>query len=166
MRTVQLRSGEQVSAIGQGTWYMGERKSEATREVAALQLGIDLGNDVDRHSRDVRRWRRGTDRGPGCDGTPGSGFHCEQSVSAQCVSRGRAGSVRAQPEAVDHRPYRSVFVALAAGGHPLAETVAAFEALRKAGKIRYWGVSNLDVSDMEEVFRAPGGDNCTANQVL
>jgi diketogulonate reductase-like aldo/keto reductase len=52
------------------------------------------------------------------------------------------------------------------GGHPLAETVAAFEALRQAGKIRHWGVSNLDVSDMEEVSRAPGGANCAANQVL
>ena len=44
------------------------------------------------------------------------------------------------------------------GGHPLAETVAAFEALRQAGKIRYWGVSNLDVADMEEMSRAPGGE--------
>ena len=35
MRTVRLPSGEQVAAIGQGTWYMGDRKSEATREVAA-----------------------------------------------------------------------------------------------------------------------------------
>ena len=43
MRTIKLPSGEQVSAIGQGTWYMGDRKGEATREIAALQLGIDLG---------------------------------------------------------------------------------------------------------------------------
>ena len=43
MRTVTLPSGEQVPAIGQGTWYMGDRKGEATREIAALQLGIDLG---------------------------------------------------------------------------------------------------------------------------
>src|ERR1700709_1484556 len=43
MRTVKLHSGEKVSAVGQGTWYMGDRKSEATREIAALQLGIDLG---------------------------------------------------------------------------------------------------------------------------
>ena len=43
MRTIRLRSGEQISAIGQGTWYMGDRKSEAAREVTALQLGIDLG---------------------------------------------------------------------------------------------------------------------------
>jgi diketogulonate reductase-like aldo/keto reductase len=44
--------------------------------------------------------------------------------------------------------------------------VAAFEALKQQGKIREWGVSNLDVTDMEEVARAPGGDHCAANQVL
>ena len=52
------------------------------------------------------------------------------------------------------------------GGHPLAETVAAFEALKAAGKIRYWGVSNLDVPDMEELAALPGGAACAANQVL
>jgi diketogulonate reductase-like aldo/keto reductase len=48
------------------------------------------------------------------------------------------------------------------GSYPLADTVAAFEALQASGKIRYWGVSNFDVSDMEEL----GGAGCAANQVL
>jgi diketogulonate reductase-like aldo/keto reductase len=52
------------------------------------------------------------------------------------------------------------------GGHPLAETVAAFEALKAAGKIRYWGVSNLDTDDMQELLGVPGGPACAANQVL
>jgi diketogulonate reductase-like aldo/keto reductase len=44
--------------------------------------------------------------------------------------------------------------------------VAAFESLRAAGKIRAWGVSNFNVSDMEELFRVPHGDRCGTNQVL
>lgn len=48
------------------------------------------------------------------------------------------------------------------GSTPLAETVAGFEQLQKAGKIRHWGVSNLDLAGMEELDR---GD-CAANQVL
>jgi diketogulonate reductase-like aldo/keto reductase len=52
------------------------------------------------------------------------------------------------------------------GSHPLAETVAAFEKLKAAGKIRYWGVSNLDVDDMEELLGVPDGGTCTADQVL
>ena len=43
------------------------------------------------------------------------------------------------------------------GGTPLAETVAGFEGLRRAGKIARWGVSNFDVGDMEEVAALPAG---------
>ena len=52
------------------------------------------------------------------------------------------------------------------GSHPLAETVEAFEELRAAGKIRYWGVSNFDTRDMQELVRLPGGAQCASNQVL
>ena len=48
----------------------------------------------------------------------------------------------------------------------LSSIVAAFESLRAAGKIRAWGVSNFQVSDMEELFRVSHGDRCATNQVL
>jgi diketogulonate reductase-like aldo/keto reductase len=49
---------------------------------------------------------------------------------------------------------------------PLRETVAGFEELRRAGKIRYWGVSNFDTADMEELMRVPEGERCATDQVL
>jgi diketogulonate reductase-like aldo/keto reductase len=52
------------------------------------------------------------------------------------------------------------------GSVPLAETVEGFEALRRAGKIRHWGVSNFDTEDMEELVATPGGDACATNQIL
>ncbi|CAH1654198.1 methylglyoxal reductase YeaE [Hyphomicrobiales bacterium] len=52
------------------------------------------------------------------------------------------------------------------GGIPLAETVAAFEDLREVGKIRYWGVSNFDTADMEELLDIAPAGACTVNQVL
>lgn len=48
---------------------------------------------------------------------------------------------------------------------PLAETVEAMEALKSAGKIRHWGVSNLDTDDMDELVAA-GGDGCVTDQIL
>jgi diketogulonate reductase-like aldo/keto reductase len=165
MRTVRLPSGEQVSAIGQGTWYMGERESEASREVAALRLGIDRGMTL------IDTAEMYADGGA-------------ERIVAQAVS-GRRDQVFIVSKVYPHNASRDgvpaacerslkrlntdridLYLLHWRGGHPLAETVAAFEALRQAGKIRHWGVSNLDVSDMEEVFRAPGGDNCAANQVL
>ena len=52
------------------------------------------------------------------------------------------------------------------GSVPLAETVDAFEALKQAGKIRHWGVSNFDTDEMAELTRLRSGDNVQTNQVL
>ena len=52
------------------------------------------------------------------------------------------------------------------GSYPLEETVAEFERVKKAGKIKEWGVSNFDIDDMEELWETPGGQNCLVNQVL
>ena len=51
-------------------------------------------------------------------------------------------------------------------GHPIAETVDAFEALKAQGKIRVWGVSNFDLADMQELVAVPNGNNVATNQVL
>jgi diketogulonate reductase-like aldo/keto reductase len=165
MRTVKLPSGDEVSAIGQGTWYMGDRKSEAAREIAALQLGIDLGMTL------IDTAEMYADGGA-------------ERIVAQAVS-GRRDEVFIVSKVYPHNASRSgvpaacerslkrlntdridLYLLHWRGGHPLAETVSAFEALRRAGKIRNWGVSNLDVSDMEELTRAQGGEHCAANQVL
>jgi len=49
---------------------------------------------------------------------------------------------------------------------PIDETVRVFGTLIDAGKIRYWGVSNFDGSDVEELARLPGGGAVATNQVL
>ncbi len=52
------------------------------------------------------------------------------------------------------------------GAHPLEETIAAFEALKRGGKILSWGVSNFDVADLDEVAAIAGADGPACNQVL
>jgi diketogulonate reductase-like aldo/keto reductase len=52
------------------------------------------------------------------------------------------------------------------GSHPLEETVRGFEDLLSAGKIRSWGVSNLDIDEMQQLVTLPGGKACVTNQVL
>jgi diketogulonate reductase-like aldo/keto reductase len=165
MRTVALRSGEQVAAIGQGTWYMGDRKTEAAREIAALRLGIDLGmtlidtaemyadGGAERIVAQAVEGRRDQvfivskvyPQNASRTGVPAA---CERSLK------------RLNTDRID------LYLLHWRGGHPLAETVAAFEALKQAGKIRHWGVSNFDTADMEELSLVPRGGNCAANQVL
>ncbi|KFD14262.1 putative aldo-keto reductase [Rahnella aquatilis CIP 78.65 = ATCC 33071] len=52
------------------------------------------------------------------------------------------------------------------GSIPLHDTVAAMEKLQQSGKIRRWGVSNLDTDDMQALWKIPGGNACMTNQVL
>ncbi|MBT6274915.1 MAG: aldo/keto reductase [Chromatiales bacterium] len=52
------------------------------------------------------------------------------------------------------------------GSEPLEETVAGFEALKDAGKILAYGVSNFDVPDLEAFVAVAGVENVACNQVL
>lgn len=165
MRTVTLASGEQVPALGQGTWYMGDRKADASREVAALRLGIDLGMTLidtaemyaDGGAEEIvakaiagRRDEvfivsKVYPHNGSRDGVPAA---CERSLR-------RLGTDRIDLYLLHWR-----------GRYPLAETVAAFELLKRQGKIRHWGVSNFDTADMSELAGVADGENCAANQVL
>ena len=52
------------------------------------------------------------------------------------------------------------------GNVPVAETLEAFIALHEAGKIRHYGVSNLDIADMQELWTLRGGQDVQTDQVL
>ena len=165
MRTVRLPSGDKVPALGQGTWYMGEGRHPAAEEAAALRLGLDLGmtlidtaemyasGGAERVVAEAIRGRRDevflvSKVLPSNASRKGTVAACEASLR-------RLGTDRLDLYLLHWR-----------GGVPLAETVAGMEALIQAGKIRHWGVSNLDTDDMEELLAVPGGPVCAANQVL
>jgi diketogulonate reductase-like aldo/keto reductase len=165
MRTVVLPGGETVPALGQGTWYMGERRGEAAKEADALRLGIDLGMTL---IDTAEMYASG-----------GAEQVVAQAIAGQrdkvfIVSKvlpqnaSRAGVPAACERSLKRLGTDRIDLYLLhwRAGHPVAETVAAFEALKTAGKIRHWGVSNFDTDDMQEVLGVPNGKNCAANQVL
>src|SRR6266478_6691950 len=165
MKTVQLPDGARVPALGQGTWGMGESKNAHTEEVAALRLGIDLGMTLidtaeiyggggsEKVVADAIEGQHGrvfvvTKVSPGNASRTGLPKACERSLK------------RLRIDAID------LYLLHWPGNTPLAETVEAFEQLRRSGKIRRWGVSNFDVGDMEELLAIGDGSACSANQVL
>ncbi|MSP01677.1 MAG: aldo/keto reductase [Acetobacteraceae bacterium] len=165
MRFVTLSSGDQVSALGQGTWYMGDRKTETAREVAALRLGMDLGMTLIDTAEMYADGGAERIVAEAVEGRRDEAFIVSK-VYPQNASR--AGVPAACERSLKRLKTDRIDLYLLhwRGGHPLAETVAAFEALKQAGKIRHWGVSNLDTGAMEELSQVPGGGNCAANQVL
>jgi diketogulonate reductase-like aldo/keto reductase len=162
---VRIPGGEEVVALGQGTWRMGEDRGRRAKEIAALRLGIKLGMTlidtaemygegrteelVGEALRDLRQ-----------------GVFLVSKVYPHNASR--KGVVEACERSL--RRLRTdrldLYLLHWPGSIPLAKTVAGFEALAQAGKIRHWGVSNFDTGDMEELFAVPGGDVCAANQIL
>jgi diketogulonate reductase-like aldo/keto reductase len=165
MRMVALPGGEKVPALGQGTWYMGERRGSSRQEADALRLGVDLGMTL---IDTAEMYANGGAEEVVAQAVAGirDRVFIVSKVLPQNASR--AGVPAACERSLKRLNTDRIDLYLLhwRGGHPLAETVAAFEALKAAGKIRYWGVSNLDTSDMDEVLAVPGGAGCSANQVL
>jgi len=164
-KTVTFGDNILLPAIGQGTWYMGEKASQRRQEVDALRAGIERGlrlidtaemyadggaEEVVREAiagqRDkvflvskVYPWHAGGQKGMAA---------CEASLR-------RLGT--------DHI---DLYLLHWRGNFSLAETVQLMETLQQQGKIGRWGVSNLDYADMQELWQVPGGQACATNQVL
>jgi aldehyde reductase len=165
MKMVRLPSGEQLPALGQGTWYMGEDRSARQEEVAALQLGLDLGLTL---IDTAEMYAEG-----GAEQVVGEALlgRRDQTFLVSKVyphNASRQGAVAACERSLQRLKTDRIDLYLLhwRGPYPLAETVEAFEALQRAGKIRHWGVSNLDLADMQELRRVPGGAACATNQLL
>jgi diketogulonate reductase-like aldo/keto reductase len=165
MRTVALPGGETVSAVGQGTWYMGERRGDASKEADALRLGIDLGMTL---IDTAEMYASGGAEQVVAQAV--SGIRDQVFIVSKVLPQNASRS--GVPAACERSLKRlktdriDLYLLHWRGGHPLAETVAAFEALKAQGKIRHWGVSNLDTADMTELLGVPSGSGCAANQVL
>jgi diketogulonate reductase-like aldo/keto reductase len=165
MRKVELPSGEQVPALGQGTWHMGEDRRRHTDEVAALKLGIGLGMTL---IDTAEMYASGGAEEVTREAIAG----CRDEVflvSKVLPSNGsRAGTIRSCEASLRRLGTDRIDLYLLhwRGGVPLAETVAAFETLKRDGKIRHCGVSNFDTDDMEELLGVDGGSAVQTNQVL
>src|SRR6266702_5125196 len=162
MRSEKFGSGQpDVSVIGQGSWYIdrGDRK----RAVAALRRGIDLGmthidtaemyGDAELVIAEAIAGRRDelflvSKVLPSNASRRGTIIACERSLK------------RLKTERLD------CYLLHWRGSYPLEDTVAAFDELIAAGKIRSWGVSNFDAHDLSELLDVAGHGRIACNQVL
>ena len=165
MRTVTLKSGDKVPVLGLGTWRMGERRSERAAEVAAIRLGLELGITL---IDTAEMYGEGGAEEAIAEAIRGKrdGLFIVSKVYPHNASR--AGLIAACERSLKRLKTDRLDLYLLhwRGSVPLAETVDGFEALKSAGKIRNWGVSNFDTADMAELAAVSKGGNCASNQVL
>jgi diketogulonate reductase-like aldo/keto reductase len=165
MRAVKLKSGQSMPVFGLGTWRMGERAAARKDEADVLRYGLDRGitlidtaemygeGGAEEVVADAIAGRR--------DGAFIVSKVYPHNASRQGVKQACERSLkRLRTDRID------VYLLHWRGSIPLAETVAGFEELRKAGKVVSWGVSNLGVNDMKELAGIPAGENCTVDQLL
>ncbi|BCG98233.1 aldo/keto reductase [Mesorhizobium loti] len=165
IRTTTLPSGEAIQVLGQGTWKMGEDSRRRADEVNALKLGLDLGLTL---IDTAEMYASGGAEEVVAQAI--AGRRAEVFVVSKVLpsNASRAGVQRACENSLKRLRTDRIDLYLLhwPGSVPLAETVEAFEALRRAGKIRHWGVSNFDTEDMEDLAGLPDGGNVQTNQVL
>lgn len=151
--------------LGQGTWNMGERAARRKEELAALRAGIALGMTLIDTAE-----MYGDGRSEKLVGEAIAGMRDEVLIVSKVLPANASRKrMRQSCEAsLKHLGIEQLDLYLLhwSGSHPLEETVRGFEDLVAAGKIRAWGVSNLDLREMKRLVALPGGKACVANQVL
>jgi diketogulonate reductase-like aldo/keto reductase len=165
LRSVTLRSGERVPALGQGTWHMGENRRHAVEEEKALRLGIELGMTLIDTAEMYGNGGAEEVIARAAEGVRDSLFIVSK-VYPHNASR--AGVVAACERSLKRLATDRIDLYLLhwRGSIPLAETLEGFLWLQRDGKIRHYGVSNLDRADMAEWAALQGGDTVAADQVL
>jgi diketogulonate reductase-like aldo/keto reductase len=153
-----------LGRVGLGTWEMGDDPARRAEEVRALRRGIDLGVTTIDTAEMYGSGRAESLVGEAIRGRRDDVFLVtkvlpENASEAGVVAACERSLARLGTDRVD------LYLLHWPGRHPIAATVAGFERLVAQGKARRWGVSNLDVDDLEEMRAVPGGDRCAANQV-
>jgi len=165
IRTTELPSGEEVPILGQGTWHLAEGRHPRQNEIKALRLGLDLGMSLidtaemyaDGEAEKLVAEAIAGRREDVFLVTKVLPHHATRQGTIQACERSLR---RLQTDRID------LYLLHWRGEIPLAETVEGFQELIEAESIRYWGVSNFDVSDMAELFELERGSDVATDQVL
>ncbi len=167
---VQFPSGEEQPGLALGLYGYGADSGRQAAEVATLRLALDMGWRVfdtaemyaDGGSERVlgqalqQAFRAGLAREAVM---VVSKVLPENAFEAGVVAACEQSLQRLQLDCID------LYLLHWPGPHPLAETVRGFEQLQRRGRIRHWGVSNVDLPQLRELATVPGGAACAANQV-
>ena len=157
--------GLTIPRFGQGTWGVGERRAQRGAEIAALRHGLERGITLIDTAEMYGDGGAEEIVGEAIAGRRDGLFIVSKVLPANASRRGTVAACeqslrRMKIDCID------LYLLHWRGDIPLAQTLAAFTELQAAGKIRAWGVSNLDLSDMQELAALDGGDACATNQLL
>jgi aldehyde reductase len=144
---------------------MAQNKAARAEEIATLRLGLDLGATLIDTAEMYGEGRAEELIGEAISGRRNEVFlvskvYPHNASRKDAVLACERSLRRLKTDRID------LYLLHWRGNVPLAETIDAFMALQHSGKIRHYGVSNLDLADMQELWKVPGGSATATNQVL
>ncbi|MCR4744955.1 MAG: aldo/keto reductase [Lachnospiraceae bacterium] len=163
---IKLRNGMLMPRLGMGTWYIGEDRASEKEEIEAIRAGLDAGQSLIDTAE-----MYGNGASERLVGKAIEGYSRDKLFLVSKVLPHNAGrkNIFDSLEASLKRmgtDYLDLYLLHWIGSVPFEETVECMEKMVKDGKIRSWGVSNFDTSDMKELFEIENGTNCVVNQDL
>ena len=165
MKIVTLPSGEKIPALGQGTWYMGDKRETRAEEISTLQLGLDLGLKMIDTAEMYGEGKAEELIGQAIAGRRDQAFLVSKVYPHNASRKGTIAACERSLKRM-RTDHIDLYLLHWRGNIPFSETLEGFSALQKAGKIRYFGVSNMDLDDMRELFSLSGGEAVATNQLL
>ena len=165
MKTVLLPSGERVPALGQGAWNMGDSHARRPAEIATLRRGLDLGLTLIDTAEMYGDGRSEQLIAEAIGGRRDEVFIVSKVLPNNASRRGTVAACERSLKNLDTDRI-DLYLLHWRGSVPFAETLEALMALQRAGKIRHYGVSNLDLSDMKAWWKTAGGETTVTNQLL
>ena len=172
MNTLELHDGGRVPVLGLGTWRMGEDRTRHGEELAALRTAVDMGYRLFDTAEMYGEGGAESLLGEALGTALRAGEVKREALFVVSKAYPHNAGRRSLPQACARSLQRlgldqiDLYLLHWRGSVPLAETVEAMRELVAAGHIRRWGVSNLDVDDLEELAEACGDDfDCAVNQV-
>lgn len=154
-KMIQFSGDVSLPAVGQGTWYMGEDASQRKTEVAALRAGIELGLTLIDTAEMYADGGAEKVVGEALTGLREKVFLVSKVYPWNAGGQKAINACEASLRRLN-TDYLDLYLLHWSGSFAFEETVAAMEKLIAQGKIRRWGVSNLDYADMQELWQLPG----------
>ncbi len=157
-------TGEMLPIVGQGTWKMGEEPARRQEEIRALRLGIELGMT---HIDTAEMYGNGSTEelvGRAIEGMRGKVFLTSKVLPSNAS---HAGTIRACERSLKRlrTEHLDLYLIHWWSRHPIEETMRAMEELTRAGKIRFFGASNFDITQLRQAEQAISRGSIACNQV-
>lgn len=164
-RRVMLPCGETVPALGQGTWFLGDDPARKDEEIAALRHGIERGLNLIDTAEMYGSGRAERLVGEAIADCRDDVFLVSKVLPNNAGERAAVAACEASLERLG-TDRLDLYLLHWQGSVAFEDTIAAFERLQAEGKIRHFGVSNLDLEAMRAFHGAPGGAAVQTNQLL